>query len=411
VARAVWHALDSAAAIWRRRSNDERTRVLARTARQLRARGPGRWGEALQRSTGLSAAGLEAAWDTTFAPHDRDSMLRALREESLDEATLVTAAERNLLARRILHVVAGNVLPATWILLARGWLLGAAQWLRPSEREPLFAACLLADLGEIAPELAACTALLWWPFADAATSHAVVAGSHAVTVQGSDDAVAAWQHEAGRCKPAPLFIGYGSRWSGALVTRAGQTRDSARGAARDVALFDQQGCLSPTLLFAERGAGLEQWCRQLAEELVDLERNMPRGPLGARARAALRSWHENARLDQAVGDLQGLWAPERSTAWGVVLLRRCAAYESPLDRHVVVVPFSDPEEIVRGLGSHLERLQGLALAAPDWSDSKRKAVLERLQPTRTAPVGSLQLAPLGWPQDHHRPLRSLIPSR
>jgi len=403
---ALWKDLDTAAATWRLHPLDERLTVLANVLQDLHGRGAGPWREVLARSTGLSPQGLDAAWEVTFGPHTRGALEEALKAEDLDAARFEALEAARRLPRRLAHVVAGNVLAPTLSVLLRGWVLGAAQWLRPASREPLLAACLMDDLQSRAPELAACTAVLWWPHEAVELEASVLCAADTVTVQGSDESLTALEAKRTQWESCPAWVPYGSRWSAAFLTAAAQTTDAARALARDVALFDQQGCLSPTLVFAQRSAALHAWCGEVAEALAAEQKRMPRGELPAQARAALRHWHENARLGLVLGELAGLW--EEGVLWAVALQARCALDASPLDRHVLVVPFDHWSEIPAAAGERLETLQGLALAADDWSEAERLALVRRLRPSRVAPLGRLQEAPLQWPQDHHAPFGSLF---
>ncbi|HZL84426.1 MAG TPA: acyl-CoA reductase [Candidatus Krumholzibacteria bacterium] len=402
---AMWRELDAAATVWRAVPLEERIEILARALDALRLRGPGVWREALSRSAGLSAAGIDAAWDVTFAPHGIEAVRTALAREGLDAACLAGLEDAGRLPHRIVHVVAGNVLPPVLVTLLRGWLLGAAQWLRPAAREPLFAACLLAELAERVPNVAACTALLWWPHEDPAAM-SVFGSADVVTVQGDDASVESLRAHVAALPHPPRFVGYGARWSGAVVSRAAQTPATAAALAQDVALFDQQGCLSPTIVFAEHGARLDEWCARLAGALADCEARMPRGAIDPVARAALRHWHEDVRVELALGEVEAIW--EEATRWGVIRLARCGFHDTPLDRHVVVVPFAESGEIADALGVRLAKLQGLGVALDGWEESERLRLLAELRPTRVAAVGTLQSAPLAWAQDHHPPFASLL---
>jgi hypothetical protein len=316
--------------------------------------------------------------------------------------------DRELAPRRIVHVLSGNVLPPTFTMLVRGWLLGAAQWLRPASREPLFAACLLEALEEIAPELAATAAVLWWPHG-APLEAAVLREADVVTVQGDDASVAAVGERVGRAAPGARCVGYGTRWSLAVVSRAAEADQTTAGAvAWDMALFDQQGCLSPRLVLAEDCPALEGWCAALAAALAELESEMPRGPLPEPARAALRLWRESMRLEQALGGVRRLWESPKTTAWAVALADRARWLEGPLDRHVPVVPFASDDDIDAVLEDRVERLQGVAAALAGWDEARIRRLLARLRPTRCVPPGQLHLAPPGWAQDHQAPLGSLL---
>ena len=398
--QAQWAELDAAARRWRRRSLAVRARVVARVARELRQAGPGDWQEALALSTGLSPAGLAAAWDVVFAPWDTAGIDALLRQE---HAAGVAASRW---PSRIVHVLAGNVLPPVFAMLARGFLVGAAQWLRPASREPLFAVCLADRLRELEPELSDACAVLWWAHGEP-TEAAVLAAAAVVTAQGEDATIAALRTRLAAVAPRVRFVGYGSRWSAALLSRDAQTEPGARSLARDIALFDQQGCLSPSLVLAEDGPQLEPWCQSLARSLADAQNALPRGALSDPARAGLRAWRERMRVGVALGEVRRLWEGE-GTTWSVVLLASPRFVESPLDRQVPVVPFRSQEEIEAVLGDRRDTLQGLATDLLGWDAARRAAVLAWLRPTRIAPPGTLQLAPPAWAQDHAPPLRSLL---
>jgi hypothetical protein len=396
----VWHTLADAAAGWRERTLGERAQRLAAVAAALRSRGPGAWSEWLARSAGLSVEGLAAAWDVTFAPYDLAGLLELLRAEGLDPERRGDADW----PRRIAHVLAGNVLPPTFAMLVRGWLLGAAQWLRPAGREPLFAAALAAQLRDVAPELVSTFAVLWWPHG-AETEAAVLAAAEVVTAQGDDASVAALRARTPAVSSGARFCGYGDRWSVALLSRDALTPANAAGVARDVALFDQQGCLSPSLILAEECAALEEWCAALGRGLAAEERQQPRGPRSDVEQAGLRLWRESMRLGIALGTVRGFWESQGSTAWACALLAAGSALpEAALDRHIAVLPFATDAACSVALGARVERLQGVAADLRGWEPARSTALLTLLAPTRIAPPGALQFAPPAWRQDHRAPL-------
>jgi hypothetical protein len=401
---AVWRHAEQAAAAWRRHDLGARAQRIAALAAALRARGPGEWSAWLALSTGLSSAGLAAAWDVTFAPYDAPALLELLRSEGLDPRAHGDA----FWPQRIAHVLAGNVLPPTFAVLVRGWLLGAAQWLRPAAREPLFAAALAAWVKEFAPDLAPTFAVLWWPHG-AETEDLVLAKAEVVTAHGDDASVAALQARTAAVAPGARFCGYGDRWSVALLSREALTRANAAGVARDVALFDQQGCLSPSLVLVEDCAAAHGWCADLARALADEEQRQPRGPRAAVARAGLRLWRESMRLGLALGTARGFWESEGSTAWACALLELGSPPgEAPLDRHLAVLPFGTEGACIAALGERSRRIQGIAADLDGWDAARRDALLARLAPTRVATPGTLQLAPPDWRQDHLAPLRGWI---
>ena len=401
----VWRHLEAGAAGWREHALAARAERLAVVAAALRERGPGEWSDLLARSTGLSPAGLAAAWEVTFAPYDAPALLALLDTEGLDRR----AHGSPRWPRRIAHVLAGNVLPPTFAMLVRGWLLGAAQWLRPAAREPLFAAALAAHLHELASELAPTFAVSWWPHG-AEMEAAVLGAADLVTAQGDDTSVAALRARAQAVAPRARYCGYGDRWSVGLLSRQALTPANAAGVARDVSLFDGQGCLSPSVVLVEECAETREWCAALAAALGEEETRQPRGPRSETERAGLRAWRESMRLGIALGSVCGLWESHGSTAWACALLApECALPALPLDRHVPVLPFVSEAGCMRLLGAGVARLQGIAADLRGWDAARAATLVAQLAPTRVALPGTLQLAPPDWRQDHLAPLGAWLP--
>jgi hypothetical protein len=407
---ATWETMAMHRLQWLELSLAERQQRLADLAGKLRDDGVGLDLAVLALSTGLSKAGMQAAWDVTLQPWTASSIDALLKQERWGQDGLCDGGR---LPKYLVHVLAGNVLPPTWSLLMRGWLLGAAQWLRPASREPLFAASVLRRVAELEPLLSQMTAVAWWPGAtpDAAMDRmgsAVLERADVVTVHGEDSSVEAVAATLQRIGHGVRCVGYGSRWSCVLLGESGLTRETAAAVALDISLFDQQGCLSPTRVFAPPGAKLEEWCQWLAAALSELQERLPRGEPGAWAQTSLRHWLEQMRLRQLEGDVQRLWESQEGTAWSVTLSRSCEAWSSPLDRHVVVSPVRQATELLGVLGGQVESLQGVGVAPKPCEDPYLQAMLDSLRPTLVQPVGELQLAPPSWQQDWQAPLRSLL---
>ena len=88
-----------------------------------------------------------------------------------------------------------------------------------------------------------------------------------VIASGSDESLTAiHRHVRGR------FIGYGHKVSFSVIGKEAlaQSQQLARAAAYDVALFDQQGCLSPQLIYVEEGGVIrpKEFAALLARELT-----------------------------------------------------------------------------------------------------------------------------------------------
>lgn len=407
--RTVWRHMQRSAGRWRRLAVGERVERLSRLAATMLEHGPGDDASRLARSTGLSTSGLHAAWEVTLRPWRRPGFEELLRSERWGEDGLVENGDR--LPHRLLHVLSGNVLPPTWSLLMRSWLLGAATWVRPGAREPLFAGIAVRQAVRYEPLLEDMTAVTWWPHAEHTIdplARDVGRAAQVMTLHGSDASVEEFARHQHDMAPGARFVSYGSRWSAVFLGREGLTNGTAQSVARDVALFDQQGCLSPTHVFAPPGPELESWCDRLAAALATREEVLPRGEPGTRARASLRHWFEQMRLEQVQGRVRRLWGGGPSVPWCVVLTERLQNWQSPLDRCVLVQPVRDRRQWFEVFADTQRRLQGIAVAPTPGQDPWLQHLLERLDPTWLCAVGQLQEPPPRWRQDHRAPLRSLL---
>ncbi|MBO0706166.1 MAG: acyl-CoA reductase, partial [Candidatus Dormibacteraeota bacterium] len=179
----------------------------------------------------------------------------------------------------VVHSFAGNTpgLPAQSLiasLLAKSASLG-----KVATGEPVFASLFARSLAEVEPALGACVAVTYWPSSAEDVAAAAFGEGQAVVAYGTDEAIAGVRRLA---SPRARFIEYGHRVSLGLLCRerlgTADTADLAERAAYDVARFDQQGCLSPHLLYVEEGGEVDAaaFAEALAGALERWSRIVPR---------------------------------------------------------------------------------------------------------------------------------------
>ena len=221
-----------------------------------------------------------------------------------------------------------------------------------------------------------------------------------VVATGSDQSVEAIAAQLG---PDQRFVPYGHKLSLALVAGrvandAAELEEVTARIARDVALWDQQGCLSAAAVYVDGDlSAAGRLAEALSAALETIERTLPRGRVDARAAAAIAD-ERDAALLRAVTVFEG----SSST---VVCETDASWRATPLDRFVRVHPAAGAwADAIAPLGPHLS---SVALAGFDATQARAiEAELERLGACRICPVGDLQAPPLGWQRDG-RPL--LIP--
>ncbi|MBC5815466.1 MAG: hypothetical protein GIW97_02895 [Candidatus Eremiobacteraeota bacterium] len=198
------------------------------------------------------------------------------------------------------------------------------------------------------------------------------------------------------CSPDARFFGFGSRASAGYVTR-GALGDSGRvagisaGAARDLVLYDSEGCLSLHMLFVEVGDGkqTEHFLRSLASATQEATLEFPvgvRDPVDA-ARVA------NFRAVAAFRAAGGQGAVYSDDACSFVLVYDPPKDEAPAfaPRTLGIIPVHEPSEAIRYLQRHVIRLEAFALsdARPDLVNAAISVGAVRL-----APFGELQRLPI-----------------
>jgi hypothetical protein len=171
--------------------------------------------------------------------------------------------------------------------------------------------------------------------------------------------------------------------------------DSAEGLARDIALFDQRGCLSVAAVYTTCDP------EALAARLEDsLAKRWPPGPPDPAAVSAV----QQMRLE---AEMRGLRRSVLPVLAGTVLVDPAPAFRpSPGLRTVRIHPLADLAGLLDVLAPWRGKLQGAALAGEDaW---RLAPALAGLGISRCAAPGELQSPDVTWHNGGLHPLRSLV---
>jgi len=196
-------------------------------------------------------------------------------------------------------------------------------------------------------------------------------------------------------------VGYGPMTSLAVVAASADFRAAAEGLARDVALFDQRGCLSVVAVYTDNDA--EALAGRLASELLDMARIWPPGPAAKPVSAAV----QHVRFE---AEMRGLRQFALSVREGTVIVDpRLELRPSPGLRTVRVHPLEDLERLPAILAPWRGRLQGAALAGEKaWELEPR---LVELGISRRVAPGELQSPDATWHNGGIDPLEALEQER
>jgi Acyl-CoA reductase (LuxC) len=343
----------------------------------------------LARLCGLSREGLKAGLEAVLGGVRREPAA-ALAAQASRPAPKAAGPILAVLASNLPGLAVQPLLPA--LLLRRPVLL------KSPSAEPLFAPAFLAALARREPRLAGAVAAATWPGGDAGLEAPVLAAAGTVLAYGEREALDDLERRA----PGKV-VGYGPKTSLAVIGRDAGAREAAEGLARDVALFDQRGCLSIAAVYTAGDAPV--LAARLSDALADLARRWPPGRPERPVLAAV----QHLRLE---AEMRGLWQSSLPLRDGTVVVEADAEFRpSPGLRTVRVHPLEDLSRLPGLLAPWRGRLQGAALAGKDaW---RLAPALAELGISRCAPPGELQSPDAAWHNGGINPLEALatFPSR
>lgn len=370
-------ALAAAFGAWRKRDFAPRRRTIA----------------AIAQAWGWSEALLDESFDALLAPFDAESIRDFAR-------TAIVANEL------VGVVMPGNVPGAGMHEVVAALLCGRGLILKTASAEPLAFAAFAETLREADAAVGERIAVMNWGRENHAASAALGRACDWIAAFGDDFTLADLSRIISAVQTSRTLAGFGARYSGVVVAGLDwmTVGDELAGAiARDVVLFEQQGCLSPhqVMIEANDAAAAQDFARRLAAALErQAARTRPPSRLDLEAAAAVRRMRESARWRMLGGDADvelfegGGWGePHR---WTVVFDDRAEFTPSPGFRALTVARYANDNELYGRLSRFSGRFEAFALAAPParWNDPHN--ILKRLGATYICKPGAMQSPPLDW---------------
>jgi hypothetical protein len=377
-------------------------------------------------ATGFSHAVLAKGLDDLFEPFTPAGFESLLQQElghphRLDAFQMASAASHlggapSHMAmvhgpELLVHIAAGNVPNPAVMSLTLGLLLRSAQFVKCASGASFLPRLFAHSLYETDRKLASCIEVASWPGGAAEWEAPLFAEASCLTATGSDETLAAIR---ARLPSRVRFVGYGQRVSFSYVTREILRDDTiaavVASVADDVVAWDQNGCLSPQVIYVEERGVVEsdQFASKLALELARRELVEPRGRISTAEAAAIasrRAIYETLAAHRA--DVK-LWASPDSTAWTVVFEHDVRFQFSPLNRFIYVKPVPDLVTALRGADDVREKVSTVGIGAPAERTKILALEFGRWGATRICPIGRMQKPSLTWRHDGRPPLGDLV---
>lgn len=308
------------------------------------------------------------------------------------------------------HIFAGNVPGVAVTSLVRALLVKAASIGKAGSGDPLLPALFARTLAEVDPGLAACVAVTYWPGGSAGIEEVVFDRADTVIVYGGEAVV---ESVRARAHPGARLVEHGPKLSFAIVAReALEPSDmdaTAASAARAVAIFDQQGCVSPHVVYVEEGGATtpRDFAAAIARALAALEDELPRGRISPAEAAAIQQVRGAAEFAGLAGRGVELFGSD-GTEYTVVYEPDAAFDPSCLNRVVRVKPIGSLEDVAGLVRPYARYLQTVGVAAP--ADRRRDVAerLARIGATRITDLERMPWPPSTWHHDGRGPLNELI---
>ena len=295
----------------------------------------------------------------------------------------------------------GNVagLPAfslVYALLVKSASLGKV----PSE-EPLFPSLFARTLAEVSPEIGECLAIVYWKGGNRDVQGAAFNGSDWVIGYGSEATI---QDLATQVELPTRALFYGHKLSFGVVGRERLTHDTheetARRVATDVSFLDQQGCLSPHVIFVESdGATARAFAGAVAREMESFNRRVPRGVISPAESVAIHRMRATYEFREMENDDVQLFASAPGTDWTVILDPEATFQASCLNRTIRICPVQDLDEVESLVIPIKPYLQTVGYALDQRRALSFAERLGRLGVVRFCPLGSMTYPPVHWHHD------------
>lgn len=355
----------------------------------------------LPAETGLSSAMIRHTLPLVFQEYRGEKLATLIQEELGSLQVLDSFAAINGKLRRAYgpalttQVLAGNLPGAGLDSVIFSLLVKSATLAKTASQTSILPLLFARTLTQIDPQLGACLAVISWPGGNLPLEKVAFERADVVVVSGSDQSLAAIRPQV-RGK----FIGYGHKVSFAVITKdaLSDVQSLAQKAAYDVALFDQQGCLSPQLIYVEKDGAVppQQFASLLADALAHWERILPRGHISQEASVALRRVRDEAEWQALAGKDVVLQASPNGTAWTVIYDADPTFVPSPLYRTIRVKPLSSITQLHELLTPWRPYLEAVGVASDATHHTQLAEILGQAGVSRICPIGTMQTPPLSW---------------
>ncbi|HEY0810021.1 MAG TPA: acyl-CoA reductase [Longimicrobiales bacterium] len=298
------------------------------------------------------------------------------------------------------HIFSGNVPGVAVTSLIRSLLVKSATLGKTAAGEPLLPVLFAESLTHVAPHIASCLAVTYWQGGTTDLEDAALTAADVVVVYGGEETVRALIAHASQKQ----IVLHGPRLSFGIVG-PNPPPDLPGDVAHAVAAYDQQGCVSPHLVYVVGDpAKAKTFAKAVANELDRIAHSHPRGKLTPDEAVAVRNAQAAAEFAEDGSVLFG-----GDEAGHSVIFETDPSFKvSCLNRVVYVKPVPSAKAIPALLPPR-RFLQSVAIEGFGESETAELSrLLGQSGVSRVTTFERLPWPPMHWHHDGSAPLRELI---
>ena len=372
--------------------------------------------------TGFSRSSIAHGLDQFFTKITEENLLNLIAQELGDSRRLDSplgtpeerAENRSSMARGpelITIITAGSPPCPTIMTMIHGLIVGSAQFIKCADKGGFIPRLFAHSLYESHPKIGSCIEISSWPGTEPTLEKILFDESDCIIATGRDETINSIRSKITNDKK---FIGYGQKVSLAYIQKdmlsRAMARELAKSAAQDIASWNQLGCLSPHIIYIEKGGAVspELFSGMLAESLAAIENLQPRGDIPAEIDGDIlykRKFFESRAL--RTGDVRQ-WSSETDTSWTVVFEEDPLFTTSCQNRFIHVKSINDIDEMLRVAEMTRGQVSTVGLSAPKNEAEILFKKLAHWGVTRICPIGKMQEPALGWRHDGRPTIADLV---
>jgi hypothetical protein len=269
-----------------------------------------------------------------------------------------------------------------------GLLLKSALLVKSPSREPFFPVLLAQSIAEVNPKLGNCIAAFWWPGGQWNLEKIIFKEADLIHAYGSNETIQKIKKDVPRGK---TFLSFGHKISFSVIGEEEVLKRKStlpKRVAYDVSLYDQQGCVSPHVIYLEENpkSSSIKWVKQLARSMGEMAKKLPPARL---------TLGEASKIHQTRGQFQfrgkgSCLSSHPKTDWTVIYEQNSQFEVSCLNRVVFVKTVEKIQNLSKILKKNINAFQVLGYALNPKRKEQINKIAERLHIPFTLPLGQMQ---------------------